>query len=90
MKKLKRLHPEDIQQITDSICTELKDYLEHNIKNKWLRTHEVCEQLGVSNSTLKQMRMQHQISYSRIGKVFYYDLEDINHLLEQNKVSRLI
>ena len=89
MKKMKRIHPEDIQQITELICTELKDYLEHNIKSKWLRTNEICEQLGISNSTLKHMRINNQITFSRIGKVYYYDIEDIDNLLEQNKVRRL-
>ncbi|MFV0193981.1 helix-turn-helix domain-containing protein [Empedobacter falsenii] len=90
MKKCKRIHPEDIQQITNLICTDLKDYLEHNIKHKWLRTKDVCEQLGISNSTLKKMRINNQITFSRIGKVYYYDVEDIDKLLEKNKVSRLL
>ncbi|MFV0211432.1 helix-turn-helix domain-containing protein [Empedobacter falsenii] len=89
MKKLKRIHPEDIQQIRDMINSDLKQFLENNIKTRWLRTNEVCEQLGISISTLKQMRSNSQITYSRIGKVIYYDMDDIHNILEQNKVKRL-
>ncbi|MBS7334081.1 MAG: helix-turn-helix domain-containing protein [Weeksellaceae bacterium] len=89
MKKPKRIHPEDIQQIREMINSDLKQFVENNIKIRWLRTNEVCEQLGISISTLKQMRSNLQITYSRIGKVIYYDMEDIQNILEQNKVKRL-
>ncbi len=89
MKKLKRIHPEDMQVLITMFSSEIKNHLEINLKSKWLRSHEVCEQLGISNSTLKQMRTKNQITYSRIGKVIYYDIEDIHKILERNKVIRV-
>ncbi|QTV06737.1 helix-turn-helix domain-containing protein [Faecalibacter bovis] len=89
MKKFKRIHPEDIQHIREVLFIDLKNYLENNVKSKWLRSKETCKQLGISDSTLKQFRNSNRITFSRIGKVYYYNIEDINYLLEQNKVDRL-
>ena len=89
MKKLKRIHPEDMKQIVDMFSHEMKLHVESNLKAKWLRGAELCEQLGLSESTLKKMRAKNQITFSRIGKVIYYSTDDIHKILERNKVDTI-
>ena len=89
MKNKKRLHPEDVKLIRDSIISELKNLMDKNTSNKWMKSKEICELLGISNSKLTDMRNNRNISFSQIGKVYYYNVDDINKLLEQNKTYRL-
>lgn len=89
MRNKKRLHPEDVKLIRDSIISELKNLMDKNTSNKWMKSKEICELLGISNSKLTDMRNNRNISFSQIGKVYYYNVDDINKLLEQNKTYRL-
>ena len=89
MKNKKRLHPEDVKLIRDSIISELKNLMDKNTSIKWMKSKEICELLGISNSKLTNMRNNRNISFSQIGKVYYYNVDDINKLLEQNKTYRL-
>lgn len=89
MRNKKRLHPEDVKLIRDSIISELKNLMDKNTSNKWMKSKEICELLGISNSKLTDMRNNRNISFSQISKVYYYNVDDINKLLEQNKTYRL-
>jgi len=82
-----RLHPEDISFLKDEIVKELKIALENKSLNRWVQSNECCDILGISRSKLLDLRNTHQISFSQIGKHYYYNLDDIEKLLVKNKVS---
>ena len=52
---------------------------------KWLKTHEVRKLLGVCPATLQGLRDDGTIPYSRLGRNFYYDPDDILCELERRK-----
>jgi hypothetical protein len=54
---------------------------------KWVRSDEVKDILKISDGTLQNFRVNGTLPFSKIGGVLYYDLKDINSILEQNKIS---
>lgn len=78
---------EDIQQFK----TELLEGIEQLIKQKateqklWLRTSEVKSLLNISSGTLQNLRINGTISYSKIGGTLYYNYNDIQKLLTEQK-----
>ena len=62
----------------------LKQY--STTSKKWLRSKEVRELLGISPGTLQNLRINGTLPYTKIGGVLYYDEEEINAVLEKNKI----
>ena len=87
MKKLKRLHPEDIELIKSSIVQDIENLIRDSIYKKWIKSSEVCKLLQISQAKLHELRTNKLIPYSTIGKQHYYKLEDIQKLLEKNKIE---
>lgn len=54
-------------------------------EKKWLKTREVRKKLGISPGTLQTLRDKGIIAHSRIGRLFYYDPDDIDKELERRK-----
>ncbi|WP_316828584.1 helix-turn-helix domain-containing protein [Pedobacter miscanthi] len=52
---------------------------------KWLKTREVKKFLELSSGTLQSMRKSGAISFTKIGGSLYYDPDDIQVMLEENK-----
>lgn len=85
MKKLKRLHPEDIQILKKEIVKEIKSILENRNINRWVQSNEFCEILGISRTKLNDLRNKNLLTFSQIGKHYYYNLDEVEKLLENNK-----
>ncbi|MDN6317911.1 MAG: helix-turn-helix domain-containing protein [Lactococcus lactis] len=56
------------------------------IKKRWLRTDEAAEYLNISKPTLLNYRVNNVIPSSKIGGSYYYDVEQIDKLLIDNKI----
>lgn len=54
-------------------------------RKRWLKSFEVRELLGVGHGTLHRMRTNGQLPYTPIGGVFYYDVEDVQRMIEKYK-----
>ena len=78
---------EDLQQFK----TELLEGIEQLIKQKtpeqklWLRTSEVKSLLNISSGTLQNLRVNGTLSCSKIGGTLYYNYNDIQKLLMEQK-----
>ena len=88
MKKKKRLHPEDINLIVENVVQQLQSIVENKLEKKWITTSEVIELLGISSSKLHQMRSKNLITFTSFGRNIYYNLDEIHHILENNKIER--
>ena len=55
-------------------------------KNKWLKSTDVQKMLGISSGTLKNLRLNGVLPYSKIGGTIYYNYSDIISVLEANKI----
>jgi len=79
----------DLDQFKQDVINELKTLMKNTKteKIKWLKNNEVKSMLKMSHSTLQTLRANGTLSYSKIGGTIYYDAEEIEKILQENKVS---
>ena len=56
-------------------------------QKKWLKSNEVRKLLNISPGTLQNLRINGTLTYSKIGSILYYANNDIEKVLENNKVE---
>ena len=86
-----------IEILTKADLYEFRKYLLEDIRGilkekneqtkKWLKSTEVRKLLNISPGTLQNLRINGTLSYTKIGGIIYYANQDIEKLLENNKVS---
>ena len=83
---------EDLIEFKIDLLEEIKKIVESqntaSIK-KWLKSTEVRKLLNISPGTLQNLRINGTLSYTKIGGTIYYANQDIDKLLEQNKVNSI-
>lgn len=52
---------------------------------RWLKSKDVKKLLNISSGTLQNLRINGTLSYTKIGGMMYYKLEDIHKVLEGGK-----
>ena len=52
---------------------------------KWLKSYEVRKLLDISPGTLQNLRVNGTLPYTKIGGVMFYDYEEIQMILVNNK-----
>jgi hypothetical protein len=76
---------QDLNEFKSELLTEIKRLVQldgQGQSKKWLKSNEVRKLLKISPGTLQNLRINGTLSYTRIGSIMYYKLEDINKLLE--------
>lgn len=77
-----------MSDLKSEIVNELKQVLNRgqmpNIK-KWIKSADVKKLLNVSHGKLQTMRNSKTIAFTRIGGTIYYDIEDIQRMMEKDK-----
>ncbi len=73
---------------------ELLEEIERIIKGtngqptkKWLKSQEVRKLLGISPGTLQNLRVNGTLPYTKVGGVIFYDFQDIQKMLTENRIS---
>lgn len=79
---------EDLQEFRTLLLDDLKKLLgaQSQKDKKWLKSPEVRRMLNISPGTLQNLRINKTLAYTKIGGIIYYDSQDIDKLLERNKV----
>ena len=80
---------DDLREFKLELLEEIQELLlkQHSTTSKkWLRSKEVRELLGISPGTLQNLRINGTLPYTKIGGVLYYDEEEINAVLERNRI----
>lgn len=55
---------------------------------KWLSTAEVCSYLGgCSRDFVENLRENAEITFSKVGKMYFHELASIDRMLERHKVA---
>ncbi len=87
MTAIELLTKEDLKQFKGELLTEIKAIMQpgHGQSKKWLKSIEVRKMLNISPGTLQNLRINGTLSYSKVGSIMYYKLEDINKVLEGNQ-----
>ncbi len=76
---------EDLREFESRLLIEIKKLVQldgQGASKKWLKSNEVRKLLKISPGTLQNLRINGTLSFTRIGSIIYYKLEDINKLLE--------
>ena len=82
------INAEDLERQLQKVVDEVKSAVTNNDSSnvRWIRSKQVKELLGISDSKLQTMRINRSITYSQIDGTYFYDKDSILSLLEQNKV----
>ncbi|OBX23391.1 MULTISPECIES: helix-turn-helix domain-containing protein [Bizionia] len=84
------LTTDDLYQFKMELFDEMKSLLSNaQPSKKYLRSTEVMKLLQVSPGTLQNLRVNGTIPYTKLGGIIYYDQEDINKVLEDNRMHHV-
>lgn len=73
-------------ELLDDIRTLLSKQSSGKIK-RYLKSSEVMEMLQISPGTLQNLRINGTLPYTKIGGLIYYDTEEIEKVMENNRVE---
>ncbi len=79
---------EDLTEFRFQLLDDLKNIIhtKPSKQKQWLKSSEVRTLLKISPGTLQNLRINGTLSFTRIGSIIYYNYDDIEHLLEGNKI----
>ena len=80
---------EDLQVFRHQLLGDIKDILltKPQEQKQWLKSYEVKKLLKISPGTLQNLRINGTLTYTKIGSIIYYNSEDIDKLLDANKIE---
>jgi hypothetical protein len=81
---------EDLMEFKLELLEEIKKLLNNpsgsgSGSKKWLKSTEVMKLLQISPGTLQNFRINGNLPFSRIGGSIYYDADEINKILMENR-----
>ncbi|MEX0995889.1 MAG: helix-turn-helix domain-containing protein [Flavobacteriaceae bacterium] len=81
----------DLDQFKEDVINELRLLMakEKTVKTKWIKNKEVKKLLQISHSTLQTLRDNGTLSFTKIGGILYYNVEEIEKMMEDNKVRNV-
>lgn len=75
----------------ESLKTELINTIKETVEGKhatitkaWLRTSDIRKLLGISSSSIQNLRNSGKLKLSKVGGSIFYKAEDVNNLIEKN------
>ncbi|WP_297098938.1 helix-turn-helix domain-containing protein [uncultured Draconibacterium sp.] len=81
---------DDLREFKLDLVDEIKKILDeyHGLPTKkWLKSDEVKRLLGISSSTLQNLRVRGTLPYTKLGGVIFYESEKIQKALQNNSVQ---
>lgn len=81
---------EDLQKFKVELLEDIKNVLSENqgtVGKRYLKSLEVRKSLSISPGTLQNMRVNGTLPFTKIGGVIYYDYQDIQKMLTENRID---
>lgn len=81
---------DDLREFKLELLDEIKELLAQQATGKikkYLRSSEVMEMLHIGASTLVKLRTNGTLSYTKMGGCIFYDADEIQEIMEQNRVN---
>jgi hypothetical protein len=78
----------DLEEFKEELLLALSHLIKENSASppkRWLKTYEVKKLLALSNGTLQTLRSNGTLPYTRIGNIAYYEIGDIERLMQEKK-----
>ena len=82
---------EDLYVFKMELIDEIKQLLNQNSGNltkKWVKGPVVRKLLGISTSTLQNLRINRTLPFTKVGGTLYYDYQEVIQVFEKNKVDK--
>lgn len=79
---------EDFYNLKNELLTEIRSHFKPNEQNIWLKSSEVKELLGCSDSTLQKHRIMGRLPVTKLGGTYYYQKKDIQNLLTKSSIPQ--
>lgn len=78
---------EDMKTFKAELLDDIKLLIKPGVgeQKQWLKSYEVRKLMNVSPGTLKTMRDNNTLRFTKVGGMLYYKLEDIHCLLDGGK-----
>jgi len=79
---------DDLSDFKRQLLFEIKNMMKEFVgqpTKKWLKTHEVRKLLNISSGTMQTLRTNGTLPFKKIGNIIYYDIDDIQRMLEAKK-----
>lgn len=79
----------DLAELEKRLLEKFENYVSQSgsLQKKWLRSKDVQDMLGISSSSLQNMRINGTLPYSKIQGTIFYELGDVLEVLEKNKLN---
>ena len=81
---------EDLQEFRFQLLEDFKAILLNKQtapQREWLKSFEVRRLLKISPGTLQNLRINGTLTYTKIGSIMFYSYQDIEKLLDKNKID---
>ena len=82
---------DDLREFKMELLEELKNILsqQHSqfTPKRYLKSSEVMDLLQISPGTLQNLRINGTLPYTKIGGIIYYDAQEIQQILDDNRVQ---
>ncbi|OBX24692.1 helix-turn-helix protein [Gelidibacter algens] len=81
---------DDLRDFKMELLDDIKNLLTKQSKGKlkrYLKSTEVMDLLQVSPGTLQNLRINGTLPYTKVGGIIYYDAEEIQEILTNNRVQ---
>ena len=79
---------EDLKDFKKELLSDIKELLNTYDRitiDRWIKSNIVMDKLSISPGTLQNFRINKTIPFSKLGGIIYYDEEEINAILLNNK-----
>jgi len=80
---------DDLRAFKEELLEDIKAIMNQQSgfkPKKWLKSPEVRDFLSISAGTLQNLRINGTLPYSKVGGVIYYDYEEIEKVLVENRI----
>lgn len=82
---------DDLREFKMELLEDFKNLIElkkFHDNNRYLKSNEVMEMLGISAGTLQTFRINGTIPYAKVGGTIFYKHQDVLDVFEKNKIAR--
>jgi len=80
---------DDLYEFKLELLEDLKKLLQIQAEakpKKYLKSAEVMEWLQVSPGTLQNLRINGTLPFTKVGGIIYYDAQEIQQVMEDNRI----
>tara|TARA_R110002051_G_scaffold87020_1_gene153104 strand:- start:686 stop:970 length:285 start_codon:yes stop_codon:yes gene_type:complete len=84
---------DDLREFKMELLDDIKSLLAKQRSGKlkkYLKSSEVMDLLQVSPGTLQNLRINGTLPYTKVGGIIYYDAEEIQTVMTENRVHHTI